>query len=505
MGTAVNDCRVCFIATILVLAASTVAHAQILREERKITPDQLMPSDRFGSSIAMNSNMLAVGAPRFSNSPQPSSAYLIDRFTGAVLYQLMPDDEIVGAEFGSAVALDEQFAVVGALRDDTNGDDAGSVYVFDIRTGKQVHKIIAHDGRPGDFFGVAVAIEAGIMAVGASWDDDRGDRSGTVYLFEASSGKLISKLHAEDAHEESLFGSALAMQDGLLVVGAPLDSHTASNAGSAYLFDVASRTQLHKLLASDGAVQDRFGTAVAISSQTIAIGAWLDVHQGTNSGSAYLFDAQTGHQTAKLLPSDGANQDGFGRHLSIADNWLIVGASGHDDQGPGSGAAYLFDVRYPVQVAKLLTSDPIENHLLGSAVTIYDTSIAVGATGDNSLGNRAGAVYQFVLPDMPLLHATAPCPDPGVIEISWTNATPESDVILLCARDTGSWNIPAGQPCAGTTMGLGTVELQLVYTGQSRDNGARALSGRIDPAACNTFLQLLDRATCTPSNVAPIQ
>ncbi len=102
--------------------------------------------------------------------------------------------------------------------------------------------------------------------------------------------------------------------------------------------------QLAKLLPDDGAADDEFGRSVAISGTSAIVGAYLDDDDGTDSGSAYLFDTTTGQQIAKLLADDGAAEDRFGISVAISGATAIVGANRDDDNGNASGSAYLFDI-----------------------------------------------------------------------------------------------------------------------------------------------------------------
>ncbi len=115
--------------------------------------------------------------------------------------------------------------------------------------------------------------------------------------------------------------------------------------------------QLFKLLANDGAADDQFGLSVAISGATAIVGARWHDDNGTNSGSAYLFDTTTGRQIAKLLPNDGAAEDHFGLSVAISGATAIAGAPGDDDNGANSGSAYLFDTKTGRQIANLLPND----------------------------------------------------------------------------------------------------------------------------------------------------
>ncbi len=102
--------------------------------------------------------------------------------------------------------------------------------------------------------------------------------------------------------------------------------------------------QLFKLLPKDGAAVDIFGFSIAIDNGIVAVGAIYDDDNGSYSGSAYLFDASTGAQLAKLLPADGAAGDEFGRPVSISGDTAVIGASWDDDNGYTSGSAYVFDL-----------------------------------------------------------------------------------------------------------------------------------------------------------------
>ena len=120
-----------------------------------------------------------------------------------------------------------------------------------------------------------------------------------------------------------------------------------------------SSAQEIKLLANDGASDDRFGYSVAISGTTAIVGAHWDDDNGFDSGSAYLFDTITGTQIAKLLASDGMDNDQFGVAVDLSDDTAIIGAFGNDDNGADSGSAYLFDISTlgGVQLAILHPSD----------------------------------------------------------------------------------------------------------------------------------------------------
>ena len=156
--------------------------------------------------------------------------------------------------------------------------------------------------------------------------------------------------------------------------------------------------QLFKLLADDGAADDWFGRSVAISPDSIGtaiVGAHGDDDNGGGSGSAYLFDTTMGRQIAKLLPDDGAGGDSFGLSVGICGATAIVGAYSDNDNGTASGSAYLFDTATGRQIAKLLPNDGGSWDWFGWSVAISGATAIVGAPSDNDNGDDSGSAYLF--------------------------------------------------------------------------------------------------------------
>ena len=159
----------------------------------------------------------------------------------------------------------------------------------------------------------------------------------------ADLGDQLFKLLPDDGSSGDHFGHTVAISGAIALVGAKHHDFNGSNRGSAYLFDTITGQQIAKLLADDGAAGDHFGGSVAISGTTAIVGAHTDDDNGSNSGSAYLFDATTGQQIAKLLPNDGAVGERFGWSVAIYSGAAIVGAIEDEDNGFNSGSAYLFE------------------------------------------------------------------------------------------------------------------------------------------------------------------
>ncbi len=268
--------------------------------------------------------------------------------------------------------------------------------------GDQLFKLFADDGAENDLFGFSVGISGSIAIAGARADDDNGPRSGSAYLFDVtdpSNPVQIAKLLADDGSIDHEFGEFVAIGGATAIVGTIHDDDNGMFSGAAYLFEVPTGRQIAKLLPDDGAELDFFGASVAVSGATAIVGAYWDDDNGTDSGSAYLFDATTGKQIAKLLAGDGADQDQFGFSVAISGTTAIVGA--RDDSNPNgfeAGAAYLFDVTdpsNPVQIAKLLPDDGAQDDLFGWSVAISGATAIVGSIHDDDNADRAGSAYLF--------------------------------------------------------------------------------------------------------------
>ncbi|MDW7773530.1 MAG: FG-GAP repeat protein [Desulfobulbaceae bacterium] len=223
----------------------------------------------------------------------------------------------------------------------------------------QQAKLTAGDGRINDKFGYSVAISGDTIVVGALGDYYYSIDSayGSAYVFAKPASGWIdmiqsAKLTAGDGAAGDGFGWSVAISGDTIVVGAYLDDDNGSDSGSSYVYARPASgwidmTQTAKLTASDGAAGDGFGWSVAISGDTIVVGASWDDDNGYESGSAYLFAKPASGwadmtQTAKITAGDGAVADRFGGSVAISGDTIVVGASGDDDNGSDSGSAYAF-------------------------------------------------------------------------------------------------------------------------------------------------------------------
>lgn len=274
----------------------------------------------------------------------------------------------------------------------------------------EVLRLTALDAEAGDRFGIAVAVDGDTAVVGAYFDDHEGGiDAGAAYVFVREGGVWTqsAKLTASDAAANDQFGRTVAISGDTIVVGAYLADHTGGvDAGQAYIFVRAEGvwTEQAMLTAPDAAANDRFSNWVAIDGDTAVIGTYLDNHAGgIDAGSAHVFVRENGiwaHQ-AKLIATDGTAQDQFGILLAIDGDIAVIGSHRSDlPAGIDAGAAYVYVRENGVwtQTAKLTASDAAANDRFGQSVAVSDDTVAVGAHNRGNAGQpSAGAVYVFTM------------------------------------------------------------------------------------------------------------
>ena len=316
--------------------------------------------------------------------------------------QLLASDGGYWDRFGSSVSIDGDYAIIGAIWDENNEEVVtGSAYVF-IRSGTtwtEQAKLLASDGEYDDWFGYSVSISGDYAIVGAHYDDNNGIDAGSAYVFTRSgtSWTQQAKLSASDGAADEWFGYSVSIDGEYVIIGAATDDTANGNqSGSAYVFTRSGTTwtQQAKLLASDGAQNDYFGYSVSISGDSAIVGALYD-----DTGSAYVFtrSGTTWTEQSKLLALDGASGDLFGWSVSIDNDYAIIGAPNDNESALMGGSAYVFTRSGTIwmQQSKLLASDGEFADQFGQSVSIDADYAIIGAPYDDNIGSNSGSAYVF--------------------------------------------------------------------------------------------------------------
>ncbi|MEP3890211.1 MAG: FG-GAP repeat protein [Hellea sp.] len=399
-----------YVAIILTACVSTPV------SQKKLIAEDGASDDFFGYSVALSDEVAVIGSFKDDDpllGDDAGSAYVFAR-SGKVWRQQAKLTAIDGAPndtFGGNVAVSGNTIVVGSMRDDDRGENSGSAYIFTRSNNIWNHqtKILAADGAKGNAFGQSVAISGNTLIVGSPRDDVSGEDTGSVYVFsrDGEFWQQQAKLTADDGADGDLFGISVALSDDTILVGADLHDEIAPDAGAVYVYARSGDkwSQQAKLTAADGKETDIFGVRVALSGDTALISARRDDDDvmGVDAGSAYVFvrSGTTWSQQQKLTAPDGAGDDRFGRSVALLGDTVLVGAMFQDDKGENSGSVYWFerhDQRWRLKT-KLTAGDAAENDVFGWSLAISPDAAIVGASRNDDNGNESGSAYIFDIRD----------------------------------------------------------------------------------------------------------
>ncbi len=211
-----------------------------------------------------------------------------------------------------------------------------------------------------------------------------------TYGFDPSGSKII----ASDGAPQDMYGVVIATNDSKIVIGSYMDDNVGSNSGAAYVYNLDKTNEI-KIIPSDSADGDYFGSAVAINSTKIVIGSPRSEIGGTVTGAVYIYDLD-GTNEIKISPTNGNTNDFFGESVAINENKIVVGSSGDDENGTDSGAIFIYDLDGTNEV-KIVSSDIAASDYFGASIAVDEDKIVVGATGDDDNGSSSGSVYVYDL------------------------------------------------------------------------------------------------------------
>ena len=354
----------------------------------------------FGFSIATDSDYMVVGAPGYNSWQGCVYVYHFENGKWTLKTILHASDAVAMDAFGQKVAIRGSTIAVGAYGKDIF---TGTAYIFEQKndsTWEQVQIIKDPRGKHRDYFGSAIALTDKYLAIGAWGDDTKATNAGAVYLYEKTGGKwqLTKKIYASDAAYRDKFGFSLDMNEQILAVGAYSNDDKDVSSGTVYLFDLTDLKVIKVLRAHDAGKYWEFGRSISIDNNAIAIGA---IGADNFIGAAYIFGKQEGQpwdsvkEITKISPFDSIPDAEFGYSIALSNNKLVVGAPLSSD----TGFVYIYEDSSTWQtyhlVSKLTSTSARSKDFYGHAVTISSGDIIIGAyrKDDSKLGNNCGAVY----------------------------------------------------------------------------------------------------------------
>jgi hypothetical protein len=309
--------------------------------------------------------------------------------------------------FGNAIAIHGDTLVVGALnKTGAAGNGQGAAYVY-VKSGASwvfQQKLLPNDPATNMQFGNAVAVEHDTIVVGAWRTSGVGSFQGAAYVFKRSgtSWAQEQKLTAPDAAAGDYFGSAVAISGDTVLIGAYHEGDPPLyEAGAAYVFVRSGTTWSfqQKLTHLDAALAENFGVSVALQGDTAVVGAWWAAE---TAGRAFVFErfGISWVETHVLMGSETLPDDLFGCSIAMSGNYLIIGAYGDDSESGllDVGSAYVFVKEFGTwhEVSRLTAQSPAEADLFGLSVAMDGDMAAVGAPFANgSAGVDQGLVRVF--------------------------------------------------------------------------------------------------------------
>jgi hypothetical protein len=271
-----------------------------LSAEQKVDLAAPLANDTFGKAVAVSGDYIVISAPN------KASAYLYElNATNVPVYK----DEITqsGAaadEYGISVAIDGNYVVIGASAEDLSGTDQGAAYVYEIDTASDTVgagvELTAPTPTDSDYFGISVDIDGSYVVVGAYQQDDVAANAGSAYLYTIDDPTTVTHradIQPADIAAGDYFGYSVGVEGIHIAVGAHQQTVGGfAGRGSAYVYeiDTAAHTvsQISKLDASTSAVDDLFGTSVAVDEDYVSVGAINDDATAANGGAVYFFDGE---------------------------------------------------------------------------------------------------------------------------------------------------------------------------------------------------------------------
>ncbi len=380
--------------------------ALLAEEKILVDPVHVGNNQRFGNAVSISGNRAVVGASKDNiNGPSSGSVYIFEFIDNQWLQtqKITGDDTLGNDEFGAAVSIYQDRLLVGARNKTVNGVSfAGAAYLFEYINDSWVQIERFSDTSPSGTaqLGYAVSLYDNQALVGAP---STGAGEVLVFTFDEKDNSWFQSntLSANSQGFGDQFGHSVSLYQGRALIGA--NRFESSNIGAAFYFgSVSNNTDQHQITPSDGMSSDNFGFSVSLYEDRALIGAPEDSGvNGDDSGSAYIFEYDSLNELwveiEKLTADDGAANDEFGHSVSLNGDRVLVGAWGDDDNGTNSGSAYIFDFdgSFWSQSSKLIPSNGASSEEYARAVFLTNDWAIVGVPNDSEAGVLEGAVYVY--------------------------------------------------------------------------------------------------------------
>ncbi len=316
-----------------------------------------------------------------------------------------------GDLFGRSVSIDGEFAIIGSLSDNVNGNnDQGSAFIFRFDGNKWSFFQQLNDptGMADDHFGSSVSISGNIAVIGVPGADigsDVDQGAASVFQFDGVNWVFIQQLTDPTGAPDEDFGRSVSIYGSTIIVGAPFDAVTLLTQGSASVFqyDGSNWVFIQQLTDPGASEDDWFGRSVAINGDNIIVGApHVDIGINTNQGAVFIFhfDGSSWNFIQELTDPSGANDDELGASVSISGTFAAAGAKLDNGVGTNLGSAHTFfnDEGTWEWNWSFTEPNPVNNDNFGASVFVSGNFLIIGANQDDVTHTNQGTatIYQRV-------------------------------------------------------------------------------------------------------------
>ena len=394
---------------------SRKAHFEVLEDRTLLSGSTILPANGGqlnGHPVYSSDYWMRVGPREQITGTIDTNLVVGEGAAVGAMMKITASNPGSGDQFGSPVAVSGNVAIIGASWQDYGGmEDSGAAYVFRFDGSQWVEEQILHASSPTVYshFGYSVSVSGNIAVVSEPSNSAKGSLAGAAYVFRFDGSQWAQEeiLYASNPAAGDAFGVGIDIFENTIVVGAYQRYSGGNGFASVFERNGGNWDQAAELRASDGAGGDWFGHSVAVSGDTVVVGAPHDDHDGeVDSGAVYVFQKPHGGwsdmaETAKLSASDGTAGDALGSSLGVSGDIVVAGAPKNDHNGKGdSGAAYVFQKADggwsdTTETTKLSASDGAAGDWFGRSVAVHDDSISVGAFWDDDLGEDSGSAYLY--------------------------------------------------------------------------------------------------------------
>lgn len=365
----------------------TVDRSLPVLNETQLAEDFGKPYDIAPDDIDMEGNIAIVGYRGYG-----AYIYTLNKGEWSLQQIIECPDETFNAEFGAAVGISGGWAVVGASVDFSyQGEDPGAAYMFHRENNQWVFntELIPSEAGLG-LYGAGVAMDGEFVVVASGGVESyMGTRApGRAFIFKREDNTWVEqqKLMPSDSAEYDYFGSSVEIDKNVMIIGADRGLYGGNDHGAAYIFRTNGQQWNEEDILTDTATNTRMGSAVSVSGNYVIVGAYGTDDQEWDAGAVYVYHKDpltedSWQLDAKLVSADPRAFDHFGKSVAINGHFAVVSAWWKDVAGSNSGAAYLYKLEGDIWTEKLelIAGDASSSDRFGSNVALGNGLIMVSS------------------------------------------------------------------------------------------------------------------------------